>query len=202
MSKYVSLIFIVLLLSGCATHRLSKPLLPGEHEVHFSAGGPMIDMDGLVTPLPLTYLGYRYGLTDKITVGVDLPVTLMSLKNIALDTQVTYFPAPKIATQAELLLVWDVEHSVYHLYPLLSSWYAFDLGKDFYLMPGLSAMIQLQDPYLLASPFVALEKQFGKWSLSLELSYLTPYLKQTYTIDFISPGYGGIGLYLGIGRRF
>ncbi len=202
MFKKSLLIISLLLITGCATHRLSQPLKPGGHEVHFSMGGPMIDMDGMVIPMPLTYVGYRYGLNDQLTLGLDLPITLLAMNDFSFDVQATYFVQPEIAIQSELMLVWDIEHGVYQFYPLLSSWYSFKLGETFQLMPGLSTMFQVEAPSLIVSPFVTAVKQFGAWDVSLELSYLAPHIKQDYTANFISPGYGAVGIYLGIGRRF
>ena len=189
--------------SACATSVLTRPLEKGAHEVHASLGGPLVKLGGLAVPVPMVQAGYRYGLTDSVAVGVDLPVTVMLLKNIALDPHVTWFPARSLGIQAEGVLVFNPATRVFRAYPVLSSWYTIQVTPNISLLPGVVAMGQGRSPHVLASPSLAGAFALGKWDLLVDTMYLLPYLRNTYgAVTYVSPGHGAVGLYFGLGRRF
>ncbi|MCK5242934.1 hypothetical protein KAR34_10835 [bacterium] len=202
MLKKISVLIVIIFLTGCATQRLYKPLPKNEKEVHFSVGGPMIKLNDIPLFMPLVYLGYRYGINDNLSLGIDLPVTLILFQNISIDSNLIYFLTPKFAIQPEILFVWDIKEEVARIFPLLSSWYSIQLSQTIYLTPGISSMYQFREPYIFVSPFISVIKKIGKWDLMCEFSYLAPHIKNDYTTEYISPGYGCVGIYLGVGRRF
>jgi hypothetical protein len=189
--------------SGCATAVLTRPLEKGAREVHASLGGPLIVLGGVPVPIPMAQAGFRYGVTDSVAVGVDLPLTLVLLKNVALDPHVTWFPTTSLGLQAESVLVLDPATHQFRAYPILSSWYRIPLSSRIALLPGIGAMRQKRSPHLLVSPSLASAFALGRWELLVETMYLAPNLENTYsTVTYVSPGHGGVGLFFGLGRRF
>jgi hypothetical protein len=197
------LLLLACLGSGCATAVLTRPLDKGAHEVHASLGGPLILLGGVPVPVPIAQVGYRYGLTDSVAIGADVPVTLVVLKNVALDPHVTWFPARSLGVQAESVLVLDPGAHVFRAYPILSGWYRVPVSPSFALLPGISAMRQRRSPHLLVSPSLSGAFAAGRWELLVEAMYLAPNVENTYsTVTYVSPGHGGVGLFFGLGRRF
>lgn len=76
--KPVSLVG-VLLLSGCATSRALAPLEKGQHGVTLSMGGPFVQFAGAPVPLPITQVGYRYGIDGKTDFHTGLYLTNLAL---------------------------------------------------------------------------------------------------------------------------
>lgn len=64
--KYLVVIF-VLVLSSCAPSRYIIPLNRKEKAFGVSVGGPMIEENTVVTPVPLVNVSYAYGKTNKLT---------------------------------------------------------------------------------------------------------------------------------------
>ncbi len=171
--------------------------------MHASLGGPMVRLGGLAVPVPMVQAGFRYGLTDSVAIGVDLPITVMLLRNAAIDPHVTWFPTRSLGLQAEGVLVFNPAEKVFRAYPVLSSWYVLRLSPAISLLPGVVAMGQGRSPHVLASPSLAGAFAVGRWELLVETMYLLPYMRNTYSaVTYVSPGRGAVGLYVGLGRRF
>lgn len=66
----------LLLLASCAPTRYVKPLSKGEQAIQANFGGPLAKVPGIgVIPLPLSAVGYGYGVSDRITVFGNLHTT-------------------------------------------------------------------------------------------------------------------------------
>jgi hypothetical protein len=199
----VGLLLSAILGQGCATAVLTRPLEKGGHEVHASVGGPMIVQSGVPTPMPILQVGYRYGLTERVAIGGDVGVTVSILRNVALDPHVTWFPTKRLGVQAETVLVTDIGTGAFRAYPILSTWYVVPVTARVSLLPGLSVMGQAKQPRLLPAPSLGAAFDIGKWDLVFQAMYMAPNVRDRYpAVDYVSPGRGALGLYLGLGRRF
>ncbi len=188
---------------GCAASVLTRPLEKGASEVHASLGGPLVKLGGVPVPIPAAQVGFRYGLSDSVAVGADLPITLIALRNVALDPHLTWFPVPSLGVQAETVLVLDPGAGVFRAYPILSGWYRIPVSQRVALLPGVNALAERRSPHLLVSTSLGVAFGAGRWDLLVETMYLAANVSDTYgSIDYISPGRGGVGIFFGIGRRF
>lgn len=63
-------------LFSCAPARYVKPLAQGQHAIQVNLGGPIAKIPGIGTlPLPLTSVGYGYGLKNNLTVFGNIHTT-------------------------------------------------------------------------------------------------------------------------------
>jgi len=76
---------------SCSSSRYIKPLASGQSAVTMSLGGPIAKVPGIgVIPMPLTSIGYGYGINNNITVFGDLHTTSMLFGIGQLDLGATY----------------------------------------------------------------------------------------------------------------
>ncbi|NBO61725.1 MAG: hypothetical protein EBU82_12320, partial [Flavobacteriia bacterium] len=69
-------ILITVMLVACAPSRYVKPLTQGEHAVQVNVGGPIAKIPGIgAIPMPLTSVGYGYGLKNNLTLFGNLHTT-------------------------------------------------------------------------------------------------------------------------------
>lgn len=74
--RFVGIVFYVIALFSCAPARYVKPLMKGEHALQVDMGGPIAKVPGIgVIPLPLTTVGYGYGLNENLTLFGNLHTT-------------------------------------------------------------------------------------------------------------------------------
>ena len=64
---------------ACSTTRALAPLAKGQHGLTASFGGPFVDYGGAPIPLPLTSVGYRYGIDGKSDVHASVYATQAAL---------------------------------------------------------------------------------------------------------------------------
>ena len=65
-----------LLFAACAPSRYIKPLEVGQHAVQVNFGGPVAKIPGIgAIPMPLTSVGYGYGLKNNLTLFGNLHTT-------------------------------------------------------------------------------------------------------------------------------
>jgi hypothetical protein len=65
-------IAVGLVLTGCATTHLARPVGQGNTRVNLSLGGPMVKLGGTPIPIPLTTVGVAHGMSDALDVHADL----------------------------------------------------------------------------------------------------------------------------------
>lgn len=72
----------LMLLAGCSTTRALAPLQKGQHGATLSVGGPFVQFAGAPIPLPISSVGYRYGIDGKSDVHAALYLTQLALFNV------------------------------------------------------------------------------------------------------------------------
>lgn len=81
--RVVAICLFAAWVSGCAASRAVAPLDKGEHGLTASFGGPFVEFAGAPVPVPLTQLGYRYGIDGKTNVHTALHLTPMVMSRTA-----------------------------------------------------------------------------------------------------------------------
>jgi len=72
----IGLSLLVLVFSSCAPARYVKPLDKGQHALQVNLGGPIAKVPGIgVIPMPLSTVGYGYGLKEHLTLFGNLHTT-------------------------------------------------------------------------------------------------------------------------------
>ena len=72
--RWGSLIAVIAVVwcSGCMTMTGARPLEPGEHQVGATLGGPMVNVGGIVTPLPNIVIEGRHGVAKPLDRNLDV----------------------------------------------------------------------------------------------------------------------------------
>lgn len=72
LARHLATVLAGLLLPGCATSHLARPVGRGNTRVNLSVGGPVARVRDLPLPVPLTTVGVAHGLTDAVDVHADV----------------------------------------------------------------------------------------------------------------------------------
>lgn len=213
---------------SCAPSRYVKPLIKGESTIQANFGGPIAKVPGIGSiPLPLTSLGYGYGLKNNLTLfGNFHPTSLMfGVGQIDIGASCLVWSREKmgISLQPTVNACLDFYTGSNRLWPQLDANYYWDYsalrtkgknGKGFQktrtVYGGISNWF---DPYLIESQgrknqqFWIPSLQLGhlwernQWVYQLEAKILAPiYSNQNIVVDYrsLTGNYGALGLYFSL----
>jgi hypothetical protein len=172
-------------LLACSASHGVRPIGQGNHAVEVSAGGPVARLGGLPVPIPMSTVGYRYGLSDRSDLHVRMsPTPLILFGVVGGDAGVSYM----LWDQSGAWPMLVVDHSVHvsggaggvrffgEVEPLLSwQWgqrqHISYVGADVFLQPY--DLIE-EDPsapdtrHILAGPLVG-----SRWMLTERVGLVT-----------------------------
>ena len=224
MSKYIyPLILLLIVISGCTSQKIVKPLQKGQQQVRANLGGPLIGFGELTIPIPLTPINYARGMSNKLTIHTGLQTTSLLYRTIQVDAEATYGMlknegwVPGISISGTLNFLTDVREGNARLYPQLDANIYWDYGKDHFMYVGSTNWIELNNTRAHNRPQskrLLTGIQFGntwnnpKWSYTAESKWLAPTRSSLYSVvDYKTYSWGGepmgaVGLYFGIARKF
>jgi hypothetical protein len=223
--KVIPLLFICGLAawSSCTTQRIVKPLDRGTSQVQANFGGPLIGFAGTTIPIPLTSVGYAYGVTDSLTIHTGLQLTNIAYQNLHYDVGATYGflkPngwAPGISSSISLNYLRDFRQGNQRIYPQLDANLFWDYGERHFMYLGTTNWIEMSSNLAHNEPIESRFLsgiQFGntfstpKWNYTIESKWLAPTRNSNdLTVDYKTYSIGGerkgaVGLYFGISRNF
>jgi hypothetical protein len=212
---------------SCSPVRYAKNLEYKEHAVQASFGGPIIGVPGIGSiPMPLTSLGYAYGVKEKTTLYGNWHTTAALFGVAQFDAGVTQnlWKNEKmgISISPSFNTAVDVFEKNFKFWPILEANYYWDYktftknetNRTFYLYTGFSNWFELnglrahdlkQDDRILFNPHVGTVYDGKKWSYSLEMKFLAPYKSnENIILDYKSPlgNHGALGAYFSVRYRF
>lgn len=208
---------------SCAPSRYYKPLEAGEHSVHASFGGPIIQVPGIATmPIPFTSVGYGYGLRDNLTIYGSWQTTSAIFGVIHTDFGATmniwHNETMGMSASPGFTFLIDGFEWKPSLYPQLDLNYYWTYGRkkdqnksqDFYIgfdnWFDLRARLAHDVPNtnrLIWNTHIGHSFNRNLWSYQIELKLLAPYLNNNVVVDYVSPlgDKGAIGFYFGVKRK-
>lgn len=221
MKRTGAIVIVAAFLASCNATRYVEPLEKGEHAVSVGLGGPVIDFGGVPLVIPLSNIGYGYGLDSNLTVHGGLHTTSLLFYNFHVDAGVTWQPfesknkwVPNLSLTPSFNFVRDFNSPNSKLWPSLDIngfWSYGDNGNYFYSGMGnwfepeafRSSNRETLEQWLpsvhLGTVFKLKRYQFGfeaRWmGLNAQIDYSF--------VDFKplrSPG--AYGLYFNVLRRF
>lgn len=219
--------FYLIASTACSPIRYAKNLDHKEHAIQASLGGPLIGVPGIGTmPMPLTSVGYGYGLKEKTTVFGNWHTTAAIFGVAQADFGVTQGIWKKenmgITISPSVNVAMDVFEKNTRFWPILEANYYWDYRikekndqkRIFYLYTGFSNWFELQGmrahgqkqtDRIMFNPHLGTVYQRGKWNFSLEAKFLAPYKSnENIVMDYKSPfgNYGALGTYFSVTYRF
>jgi len=208
--------------TGCSTAHHARPLGKGNGAVHASIGGPVAGIGTADTPIPLTTVTGKVGVTDRLDVfaGWHVLETFLNDGNFYFDIGASYYIFDQKRFRPGLSAAFTVS-------PLInreSGWASFDLqitaswaldsrerhliyvGMHNYFAPPRNQIVDMP-PYTW-SPYLGGQLRLGKkrrLGLTLELKWHRPYAStRDSVVGYLGPGkqgalsfVSGITVYLG-----
>ncbi len=218
------ILFVVATISffACAPTRYYKPLDEGQHSVHASFGGPLINVPGVATmPIPFTSLGYGYGLKENLTLYGSWQTTSAIFGVIHTDFGATAHLWKNenmgLSLSPGFTFMIDAFEWKPSLYPQLDINYYLSYGKkrdqnksqEFYA--GFDNWFDVRSRLahdvpnpnrIIWNTHIGHSFVRNQWSYQLEAKILAPYLNNDVVVDYVSPfgNYGALGVYFGVKR--
>jgi hypothetical protein len=211
---------ILFLLNACAPSRHVRPLDKGEVAVSATLGGPFFTNFGAPLPTPMTTLTGAYGFSDDLTgfasfhptsaafgvIQLDLGISRSFLRPDGWRPGVTLNPTAGFAVD-----VWEGQAKFWPQIDL-NAWWEYG-EKRHYVYGGFSCWMELagtrahdepQPQTILPAFQVGNVFSFNSLDLQLEVKANNfTRANQDATISWVGiAGRGGVGVYLGIGKRF
>lgn len=219
MFRHSLLWLTAILLASCNVTRVVKPLEKGEHQLTGSVGGPAIVFSGAPMPIPLSSVGYAYGLDTGLTVAGGLHTTALLFGNAELDATlgIQMYQSEKdrfgLVASPGVHLFYGFRGGDFRAYPQMEgiTWWQYSEAKRHLLYGGIGTWVELerekahgqvQDHELM--PYVTLGHQFrmNKWNVQLEARYIGfTYSNKDLVVDYLGPfSVGTSGIYVGVSR--
>jgi hypothetical protein len=147
-------LLLLTLCAGCAVSRGIAPLAQGEHAVQISVGGPMMNLQGAPVPLPISSVGYGYGIDGRTHVHGAIYLTQLAFGVGGLDVGVATEmlsadgPRPRIMGDFTLYMFFGDTakggaEGGFRLFPDLNLTITWDIGKwDHHVYVGFDNFFQ------------------------------------------------------------
>ena len=215
-------VFGLVLASGCAVSRGIAPLDRGESAVQVSVGGPFVEYAGAPIPLPISSVGYAYGVDGKTNLHSSLYLTQWVLFGVAgLDLGVAREllgadgARPRIMADATVYMFFG-DHAPegaeggFRLFPDINITVGWDLGRwDHHVYLGIDSFFQPFPEFrYYPTPFLGGEVKTGKdkahVGLIVELAYMA-FWEDTLPLNPVWHGvnnHGAISVKLGMNVYF
>ncbi|HJN72734.1 MAG TPA: hypothetical protein QGF58_02260 [Myxococcota bacterium] len=212
---------LLLFLLSCAVSHGVRPIGEGNHAVEASLGGPVVRLYDKPVPIPLSSVGWRYGLHDRSDLHMRLqPTTALLFGVVAGDVGASWMLVdqegwrPAVVTEGSLY--GALGKGVFRGYGELEALGSWKLGERGHLAyVGADVFVQPRawvedNPYLplrsvLAGPLVGARFMLGEHTgLAAQLTWFEPWTDtEALTAYYYSPGQqGAIQIELGFHRTF
>jgi hypothetical protein len=197
------------LAEACAPTHAVRPLGCGNAALHASLGGPLVEVSGIDTPIPIVSLGGGYGLGDQLTATAELDATAAVFGVLHVQPGLAYHPLvrqggalPTITLAGSVHLLTNFDDT--RVAPQATLAAAWRIGRRHLVYLGGDSALAIGDPTrLVAGPFVGGEARLGRaWGLVLEAKWLAPnYDVHPLAPTWISPAsHGYLSLLVGLTR--
>jgi hypothetical protein len=204
---------------SCSPTRYVKPLEKGQHCANASFGGPMIGFAGAVIPIPLTSLGYGYGLDSNTTAYANLHTTAMLYGTYQMDIGINrmLYRSPSgfgITGNISVMMSVDKWEHQWRAWPLIDLNAYKNIGtKGSYMYGGFGnwfefskyrAHQQVQTVHWIFDPHLGYIIHRSKWKYQFESRFIAPNIaNRPNVVEFKGiGGKGAVGVYFGIYKTF
>ena len=211
---------------GCSAAHGVRPIGQGHHAVEASLGGPIARLYGAPVPIPLSSVGYRYGLSDRSDLHVRLHTTPLALFGLAsFDAGASYLLAdqqggrPAVNLEGSLYVTagklstgrggvrFFGEAELYGSWAWSQREHLAYVGADFFYQPWSELS---GDPYqdttrIYAGPVLGNRFMLGpRTGLAVQGTWINPWTDvEPLTAHYYSPGQqGAIQLKFGVHHAF
>ena len=206
--RFLKCLIVLSLFFACAPARYVKPLDKGQHALQLNLGGPIAKVPGIgVIPMPLTTVGYGYGIKENLTLFGNLHTTSLLFGVGQVDIGAAYRcwsgKNMGITLQPTLNVAVDFYTGANRFWPQLDANYYWDYaelktkaknGKGFHKIRSVyGGLSNWFDPYLTESQG---RKNEQVWIPSLQIGHLWQKNHWVYQFEakFLAPIYSNEGM--------
>ncbi|MCX6311342.1 MAG: hypothetical protein NT084_06855 [Bacteroidetes bacterium] len=210
---------ILFAMNSCAPSRYVIPLAEKQKAITANFGGPTIGFSGAIIPIPLTAVGYGYGIDSNTTVFGNFHTTSLLFGVFQTDIGVCrnlYRGKNGFGVSGNLVanLTFDkwehnfrgwpqIDLNAYKKYNSRGSF--FYAGCDNWIeLSKYRAHHQPQNVHLIFNAHAGITFVHSKWNYQLEAKYLAPYVNNLpNVVDYKGISHhGAFGIYFGVYRLF
>jgi hypothetical protein len=210
---------LILFISSCAPTRYIEPMDPGDQAFGFSLGGPLIESDGIVGPIPLTSISYARGLKENLNGYAGLHTTAMLFTNFQVDLGITYRVLeqnkwiPSISVGPGFNMVVDMDDAKFKLWPFVDVNAYWNFGERNHLVyMGISNWFEIGNKVsypevhnhrYIPNPHIGITLKAKKWQYTMECKMIHPAFGTLNTFvayPSLLDEQGGIGVFVGFTR--
>lgn len=197
------------LLVACGHVTPVRPVPEGTLQPELSVGGPVARVGGTPLPVPLSTVGARYGLSERLDVGAHVHLTSLLFGVAGVDVGSTYLLLP----QQQLVPALAVSGRLYGFGDLRSGPRAYLevtgsastlLAERFLTYVSATGLVQFAGGAPLWALSAGEEVRLGRFGLQAELRWYQPHVPTRFqVVEWNSvAGQGAWGLTLGASYRF
>ncbi len=205
----VSLV-IGMLIAACAPSHAGRTVGRGVLQAEGSLGGPMVTNLGGAIPVPNIPVGARYGLTDRLDVAGHvnlLPIIMGGF--LVLDASLTFGILKQegkrgvnLATSSGVAFLSDFQTGA-RVSPVVDMAVSYTVSR-FTPFVGCEFIADMWQSRAITDPFVGLEVDVGRWSVSAAVVWFHP-AHDWYASSiryFPETHQGALGFLVGLKRRW
>ncbi|MCP4809372.1 MAG: hypothetical protein GY913_11660 [Proteobacteria bacterium] len=205
---------MLLLSLACSASHGVRPVGQGNHAVEVSVGGPVARLGGKPIPIPLSTVGWRYGVHDRSDVHLRLQPTAAALGIWAGDVGASWMlldqegRRPAVVTEGSLLVSGNAAgFRTWGELETLASWELGEKrhlvygGADLLLQPARANTDYLPTRRVLAGPVLGARWMAGeRLGIATAVTWWEPWTdSEALTAYYYSPGQqGAVSLELGL----
>lgn len=172
----IYILFLGLILTGCAAHSNLQPVGAKKLEANCSIGGPVVKAFGAHIPIPYATGGVNYGFADNLDFNGSLHLLPLGYGVLGGDFGATWFPLlndgviPTVGLQGRLLALASLKSGIgdrFRIYPIFSGAAAWQCGAG-YAYTGLDTTIPFSyadfdedAEKVIFSPFIGYKWKLG-----------------------------------------
>ena len=216
---------LMLVLTGCSSTTLIRPLERGQWAVGANVGGPMIAFKGAAVPVPLSGVLVARGFADSATAFARVHATSAAFGVVHLElgglkewkAPAKWRPGFSAAPSLHVMLdTWKCRTSLYPQVDLNMYCFVGD-GRgtkppdllhagicNWFELRSTGAEGRAQRRHWLPAIHLGYTMARPKWNYTIESKWIAPFTSnEKLVVDYISPGSrGALGLYLSTTRLF
>lgn len=197
-----------------------QPLNKNQWQVAASVGGPVIEKDSRIEPIPLSSVSAAYGVSQTLTAfaGIHPGTAVYGVYHVdagfAHELLAPFNLQPGITYSVDLNAFMDRQDSQFKLYPQLdiNAYWLMPYRNDYFYV-GVSNWFELatekahkqkQETHWIPSLHTGYTLQYDSYGFTLEMKYLAPFTNnQNLLVDYYSPSQNGsLGAYISMSRKF
>ncbi len=209
---------LLIFLSSCSSVKTVAPMKKGEKKATVDLGGPLIKFSGIPIFIPLSSIGFGYGITDNLSFYTSLHTTSLLYRTLQVETSANFslakFSRSGLTMNLGSYTFMGFKEARWSFYPITDfNFYLHYSSKEHYLYYTFTSMFELHARKAFDKPvehkFIPnltighrWVKERYQWGIELKYLYFNKD-NRNIVVNYISPSNtGSLGLYFSFAKNF